>query len=225
MLIHISGVLTPQEVLQCRHMLEMSRGADGKAAAGGYSAKTNVHSPPASDVTDALGSLILDALARCDTFTSAALPLRIFPPCFNRHDVGMSVGYHIDKSIQPDPETGFRVRTDVCSTVFLSELESYDGGELVIQDTYGVHTVKCPAGDLVLYPATSLQKINPVTRGNRWASFFWTQSMVKDDGCRTLLYELDQSIRQTRQLIPDSSPAVLGLTAAYRNLVRKWAEL
>lgn len=227
MLIHIPGILSREEVLHCRQRLELSEWVDGKITAGDQSAKAkaNLQIPQESDVAHQLGRLILNALARNDIFTSAALPLRVFPPLFNRYDVGMEFEYHVDNSIRPDPETGFRIRTDVSSTLFLSDMESYDGGELVIQDTYGVHTAKFPAGDLVLYPSTSLHKVNRVTRGSRWASFFWTQSMVKDDGCRTLLYELDQSIRQTRQLIPDTSPAVLGLTASYHNLVRRWAEL
>lgn len=227
MLIHIPRVLTSDEVLYCLRQLGASQWVDGKVTAGDQSAKakTNLQIAQDSELGRKLGTLVLNALARNELFTSAALPLRVFPPLFNRYDAGMEFEYHVDNSIRPDPETGFRIRTDVSSTLFLSGPDEYDGGELVIQDTYGTHSVKFPAGDLVLYPSTSLHKVNRVTRGSRWASFFWTQSMVKDDGCRTLLYELDQSIRSVRQLIPDTTPAILGLTSTYHNLVRKWAEL
>ncbi len=227
MLIHVPHILTPEEVAYCRQKLEAGQWVDGKVTAGDQSAKAkvNLQISQESAVAKELGTMILHALARSDIFTSAALPLRVFPPLFNRYDEGMEFEYHVDNSIRPDPETGFRIRTDVSSTLFLSDPESYDGGELVIRDTYGVHTVKFPAGDLVLYPSTSLHKVNCVTRGSRWASFFWTQSMVKDDAYRTILYELDQSIRSVRQTMPDTSSAVLGLTSTYHNLVRRWAEL
>ncbi|UMM63711.1 Fe2+-dependent dioxygenase [Aristophania vespae] len=227
MLIHIPNILSPEEVAYFRQRLEADKWVDGKITAGEQSAKAklNLQIPQDSKVSRELGTLLLKALARSDIFTSAALPLRVFPPLFNRYDTGMKFDTHVDNAIRPDPETGFRIRTDVSSTLFLTEPEDYDGGELVIEDTYGTHQVKLPAGDLVLYPSTSLHSVSPVTRGSRWASFFWTQSMVKDDGMRTLLYEFDQSIRSARQLLPDDNRAILGFTSVYHNLVRRWAEL
>lgn len=227
MLIHIPNVLTMAEVTHCRRVLEATGWVDGKVTAGDQSAKAkvNLQIPQSSEASRELGTFILGALARNEVFTSAALPLRVFPPLFNRYDTGMYFDAHVDNAIRPDPETGFRIRTDVSSTLFLSGPEEYDGGELVIQDTYGEHSVKFPAGDLVLYPATSLHSVRLITRGSRWASFFWTQSMVKDDGCRTLLYEFDRSIIAARHSLPDNDPAVLGLTSTYHNLVRKWSEL
>ncbi|BCI68493.1 PKHD-type hydroxylase PiuC [Acetobacter aceti] len=227
MLVHIPRVLTPDEVAHCRKSLEESEWVDGKVTAGEQSAKAkyNLQIPQESEVSLALGELILRALGRNALFTTAALPLRVFPPLFNRYDEGMQFRAHVDNAIRPLPGTGFRIRTDVSSTLFLSDPEDYDGGELVIEDTYGSHKVKFPAGDLVLYPATSLHSVAPVTRGSRWASFFWTQSMVKDDGKRTILYKFDQSIIDVRKDLSDEHPAVLGLTATYHNLVREWAEL
>ncbi|MFW7270147.1 Fe2+-dependent dioxygenase [Gluconacetobacter sp. Hr-1-5] len=227
MLLHIPQVLTPDELAYCRRVLDSTAWIDGKVTAGDQSAKAkvNLQVPQSSDASRELGTLVLRALARSDAFTSAALPLRVFPPLFNRYDTGMYFDAHVDNAIRPDPETGFRVRTDVSSTLFLTGPEEYDGGELVIQDTYGTHSVKLPAGDLVLYPSTSLHSVRLITRGSRWASFFWTQSMVKDDGCRTILYEFDRSIMAARQSLPDSNPAVLGLTSTYHNLVRRWSEL
>lgn len=227
MLVHVPGVLTGEEILHCRRVLEAAVWTDGKVTAGAQSAraKANLQVPQSAREARELGTLILKALARNELFTSAALPLRVFPPLFNRYDEGMYFDAHVDNAIRPDPETGFRIRTDVSSTLFLTEPEDYDGGELVIQDTYGTHRVKFPAGDLVLYPSTSLHSVERITRGSRWASFFWTQSMVKDDGDRSLLYAFDQSIISARQKLPDSDPTILGLTATYHNLLRKWAEL
>jgi PKHD-type hydroxylase len=165
------------------------------------------------------------ALGRNPTFSSAALPMHVLPPMFNRYDVGMTFGAHVDGSIRVVPGTGMRIRTDVSSTLFLTPPEDYDGGELVVHDTYGVHKVKLPAGHLVVYPATSMHSVTPVTRGSRWASFFWTQSMVKDDWRRNMLYDLDMSIIQIRQQMPDDHQAVVGLTAHYHNLIRHWSEL
>ncbi|QEO16949.1 Fe2+-dependent dioxygenase [Acetobacter vaccinii] len=227
MLVHIPGLLTPAELAHCRQTLEQSEWVDGKVTAGEQSAKAkyNLQIPQDSEVSRSLSDLILRALGRNPTFNSAALPMRVFPPLFNRYDAGMEFRAHVDNAIRPLPGAGFRIRTDVSSTLFLSEPEEYDGGELLIEDTYGTQSVKLPAGDLVLYPSSSIHSVAPVTRGSRWASFFWSQSMVKDDTNRTLLYNFDRSIIQVRQSMSDDHPAVLGLTATYHNLIRQWAEL
>ncbi|NHO31361.1 Fe2+-dependent dioxygenase [Acetobacter fallax] len=227
MLVHVPDVLTPEELSYCRKALSESAWVDGKVTAGEQSAKAkyNLQVPQDSDMGRELGELVLRALGRNPTFTSAALPLRVFPPLFNRYDTGMHFHAHVDNAIRPVPGTGFRIRTDVSSTLFLTPPEDYDGGELVIQDTFGTQSIKLPAGDLVLYPSTSLHSVQPITRGSRWASFFWTQSMVKDDAKRALLYDFDQSIIEARKSLPDDHAAILGLTATYHNLVRQWAEL
>ncbi|CEF57271.1 Fe2+-dependent dioxygenase [Acetobacter ghanensis] len=227
MLVHIPKVLTADEVAYFRQILEQQSWVDGKVTAGDQSAKAkyNLQIPQESEASKHLGDLILQALGRNPVFHSAALPLRVYPPLFNRYDQGMQFDMHVDNAIRPVPDTGFRVRTDVSSTLFLSGPDEYDGGELVIQDTYGQQTVKLPAGDMVVYPSTSLHAVSPITRGSRWASFFWTQSMVRDDTQRALLYQFDRAIMETRQSLPDNHSAVLGLTATYHNLMRQWAEL
>jgi PKHD-type hydroxylase len=226
MLIRIPQLLNPAEVAHCRQVLEAAAWIDGRATAGEQSAKAkfNLQVPEASPEARELGELVLRALGRNPTFTSAALPLRVYPPMFNRYDAGMTFRAHVDNTIRHVPGGG-RLRTDVSSTLFLTPPGDYDGGELVIDDTYGTRQVKLNAGDLVLYPATSLHSVNPVTRGSRWASFFWTQSMVKDDGRRSLLYGLDNGIRQARADLPDDHLGVLSLTAAYHNLLRQWVEM
>lgn len=227
MLVHIPNVLSQEDVARFRHILEQQNWVDGKVTAGEQSAKAkyNLQIPQESDVAKHLGEQILQALGRNPMFHSAALPLRVYPPLFNRYDAGMQFDMHVDNAIRPVPGTGFRLRTDVSSTLFLSGPDEYDGGELVIQDTYGQQSVKLPAGDMVVYPSTSLHAVSPITRGSRWASFFWTQSMIREDTQRALLYQFDQSIMETRKTLPDDHPAVLGLTATYHNLLRQWAEL
>lgn len=227
MLVHIPKVLTEDEVALFRQILEQQNWVDGKVTAGEQSAKAkyNLQIPQDSEASKHLGDLILQALGRNPLFHSAALPLRVYPPLFNRYDEGMQFDMHVDNAIRPIPGTGFRLRTDVSSTLFLSAPEEYDGGELVIQDTYGQQSVKLPAGDMVVYPSTSLHAVSPITRGSRWASFFWTQSMVRDDTQRALLYQFDRSIMETRTTLPDNHSAVLGLTATYHNLLRQWTEL
>ena len=227
MLVKCEAVLTKEEVAHCRSVLEGTQWVDGKITAGAQSAiaKHNLQVPEDAPQARALGEIVLRALARSPTFNSAAVPFRVFPPLFNRYDVGMKFGAHVDNAIRFIAGPNIRVRTDLSATLFLSEPESYDGGELVIEDTYGTQSVKFAAGDMVLYPATSLHRVEQITRGSRWASFFWIQSMVKDDGGRTLLYQLDQSIIKTRAELGDKHDAVLGLTAVYHNLLRKWAEV
>jgi PKHD-type hydroxylase len=227
LLVHIKNVLSAQEVAHCREVLEASPWVDGKVTAGEQAAKAkvNLQIPEDSPEARTLGDLILRALARNPLFNSAALPLRVLPPMFNRYDVGMGFGAHVDGAIRAIPGANMRMRADVSSTLFLTAPEDYDGGELLIEDTYGSHSVKLPAGDMIVYPATSLHRVQPITRGSRWSSFFWTQSMVKDEGLRTLLYDLDLSIIQVRQDLDDDNRAVVGLTSCYHNLLRRWAEL
>jgi len=226
MLIRIPQILSPAEVAHCRQVLEAAAWVDGRVTAGEQAsqAKLNLQVPENSREARELGELVLRALGRNPTFTSAALPLRVYPPMFNRYDAGMTFRAHVDNTIRYVPGGG-RLRADVSSTLFLTPPEDYDGGELVIEDTYGTQQVKLAAGDMVLYTATSLHSVNPVTRGSRWASFFWTQSMVKDDGRRSLLHGLDNGIRQTRADLPDDHPGVLALTATYHNLLRQWVEM
>lgn len=228
MLIQVPDVLTPDEVRHCRAVLDASQWVDGRVTAGDQAAKAknNLQIPTESAEAVALGDLILQALGRNPTYNSAALPLRVLPPMFNRYDVGMTFGAHVDNSIRTVPGTGgMRLRADVSTTIFLSDPGDYEGGELVIEDTFGTHAVKLPAGHMVVYPASSLHRVMPVTRGSRWASFFWAQSMIKDDGLRAMLYDLDVSIIAIRAELGDDNPAVLGLVNHYHNLLRRWAEL
>lgn len=228
MLIQIPDLLSPDEVAAFRETLERATWADGRETAGDQAAtvKTNLQIPPDSAVARDLGERVLHALARNPTYTAAALPLRVLPPMFNRYDPGMTFGAHTDNAIRTVPGAGgLRMRADVSTTIFLTAPEDYEGGELVVEDTYGTHAVKLPAGHMVVYPASSLHRVNPVTRGSRWASFFWAQSMVRDDGRRAMLYDLDLAIRQARAAMGDAAPAVLGLVSHYHNLLRMWAEL
>jgi PKHD-type hydroxylase len=226
MLVTIPDVLKPDEVAHIRGVLEGTKWIDGRATAGDQAAKVknNLQVPIESPVAQELGQIILRALAGNAKFMTAALPLRVLPPMFNRYDVGMTFGAHVDGSVRAIPGSGQRMRTDVSSTLFLTPPEDYDGGELVVHDTYGTHAIKLPAGHLVVYPATSMHSVTPVTRGSRWASFFWTQSMIKDDWRRHMLYDLDLSIMSVRSRLPDDDPAVVGLTAHYHNLIRHWSE-
>lgn len=227
MLVRIQNVLTPEEVAYSRGVLERAAWIDGKATAGEQAAKAkmNLQIPEGSDAAREIGDIILRALGRNPIFNAAALPLRVLPPMFNRYDVGMKFDAHVDGAIRAVPGAGMRMRADVSSTLFLTSPDDYDGGELVVEDSYGSHTVKLPAGDMVVYPSTSLHSVTEITRGSRWSSFFWTQSMVKDDGRRTLLWELDQAIMQTRASLPDDHRGVVGLTSTYHNLLRRWVEI
>ncbi len=170
------------------------------------------------------GQLVVSALERNTLFISGALPLKVFPPLFNRYRAGQAFGLHVDNAVRQVRGTPHRVRTDLSATLFLAPPDEYDGGELLIQDTYGAHSVKLPAGDLILYPSSSLHKVQPVTRGERIASFFWIQSMVRDDADRALLYDLDTAIQRLGATTPDH-PAVVQLTGVYHNLLRRWSEL
>jgi len=224
MLLHIPAVLTRDQVSQMRQALEASGWVDGKQTVGeqGAQVKNNRQLPESSPLAQQLGRVILAALAQHPQFISAALPLRTVPPLFNRYEGGEHYGMHVDGAIRPLPG-GLSLRTDISCTLFLSDPEDYDGGELVVADTYGLHEVKLPAGDLILYPSTSLHKVEPVTRGARVASFFWVQSMVRGDERRAMLYELDQAIQKLRGRLGDNEETV-ALTGHYHNLLRMWTE-
>ncbi len=226
MLVRIPEALSAEEVAHCRAVLERAAWVDGKVTAGAQSrqAKRNLQIPQTSEASRTLGEIILTRLGSHERFTSAALPLRVYPPLFNRYDEGMDFGTHIDNAIRPVPGIGVRVRTDLSATLFLTAPEDYDGGELVIEDTYGEQRVKFAAGDMVLYPATSRHRVEPVTRGSRWSSFFWIQSMVRDDPARALLFDLDGTIQSLRAQYGESEEAVR-LTGIYHNLLRRWAEV
>lgn len=225
MLLHIPHVLTAEQVARCREVFDRAAWEDGRVTAGHQSAqvKKNLQLPENSPQARELGDLVLAALERSPLFISAVLPQRVFPPLFNRYDASMSFGSHVDNAIRPIPGTPLRIRTDVSATLFLSDPERYDGGELVVEDTYGSHEVKLPAGDLIIYPSTSLHHVTPVTRGVRLASFFWVQSMIRDVSQRALLFDLDTAIQQLNQEVPQS-PSLVMLTGVYHNLLRQWAE-
>lgn len=225
MLLKIPQVLTKAQVASCKQVLLDADWADGSITAGYQSAqaKHNLQLPENSPAARQLGDLVLQALAQNKLFMSAALPLKIFPPLFNCYQGGQSFGVHVDNAIRQVPGTPVKVRTDLSMTLFFSEPEEYEGGELVIEDTYGAHSVKLAAGDMVLYPSTSLHKVTPVTRGRRLASFFWLQSMVASDEKRSLLFDMDMAIQSLRQQLADSRE-IVQLTGVYHNLLRQWAQ-
>jgi len=226
MLLKIPGLLTADEVAHCRRILAAAEWVDGRVTAGYESAKVkrNAQLPEGSPAAEELGDLILTALEKNPLFISAALPSRVFPPLFNRYGIGDCFGAHVDNAIRQGLNADERIRTDLSCTLFLNAPEDYDGGELAIEDTYGTHPVKLPAGDMVLYPSTSLHRVLPITRGERIASFFWLQSMIRDDGERTLLFDLDRSIQRLTADHPDHA-SVVPLTGVYHNLMRRWADL
>jgi PKHD-type hydroxylase len=225
MLLQIPDVLTAAQVADFRRQLDAAQWIDGRATAGHQSAlaKNNMQLPEDHPTSRQLGDVILSALANNPLFISAALPLKIFPPLFNRYEGGQSFGNHVDNAIRQIRGTPHRVRTDLSATLFLSAPDEYDGGELSVEDTYGVHQVKLPPGHMVLYPASSLHHVRPVTRGARIASFFWIESMVRDDGERTLLFDLDTAIQRVARDSP-GHPGVVQLTSVYHNLLRRWAD-
>lgn len=222
MLLPIPDVLTADQVLRARQLFEQAEWVDGRVTAGHQSSQTkdNMQLPEGSAEAREIGSMILGALEQNALFISSALPARVFPPLFNRYRGGQQFGTHVDNAIRQVTGTGHRIRTDLSATLFFAGPDEYEGGELVVEDTYGTHGVKLPAGHMILYPATSLHHVRPVTRGTRLASFFWIQSMVRDDGERTLLFDLDVSI----QRLNGEGPAVQ-LTGIYHNLLRRWADL
>jgi PKHD-type hydroxylase len=227
MMVHIPQVLSPEQVAECRQLLQQAQWVDGKATAGFQSAMTkdNLQLPQDCPQAKAMGELILAALSRNPLFISAALPNKVFPPLFNCYQGGQSFGLHVDNAVREVRGTGERIRTDLSATLFFTNPEEYDGGELLVEDTYGAHSVKLPAGDLILYPSTSLHRVNPVTRGARVCSFFWLQSMVRDDGQRTLLFDLDSSIQQLNRELGAGHASSVQLTGVYHNLLRRWTDI
>jgi PKHD-type hydroxylase len=227
MLIQIPEVLTADELARCRAILAGADWADGRITAGTQSAKVkqNLQLPELCESSLAVRQIVLDALNRNALFFSAALPKRIYPPLFNRYEGAYNAfGNHIDNAVRTSADSGLRVRTDLSATLFFSDPESYDGGELVIEDTYGEHAVKLQAGDMVLYPGSSLHRVEPVTRGARLASFFWIESMVRETERRRLLFEMDMAILELRETQGDI-PAAVNLTGCYHNLLRMWADM
>lgn len=224
MLVAIPNVLSAEELTRAQDHLAGAHWGDGRVTAGHQSAKVkhNLQLSEDSDEARAAGDIVLRALERNALFVSAALPRAVYPPLFNKYESGMAFGAHVDNAMRPLPGSARRIRTDLSATLFLND--DYDGGELQVEDTYGTQSVKLPAGHMILYPATSLHRVAPVTRGARIAAFFWIQSMVKDDGERRILFDLDRSIMEVGQGAPDH-PSLVRLTGIYHNLVRKWGEV
>jgi PKHD-type hydroxylase len=227
MLICVPDVLNKAEVADFRAAMDVADWEDGRSTAGAQSAtvKKNEQLPPNSEIARQLGEAVIRALVANPLFVSAAIPKQIFPPLFNRYGVGQHFGIHVDNAVRGDVLTGARIRTDLSVTLFLSEPDEYDGGELIVEDYYGSHTVKLPAGHLVLYPATSLHAVTEVTRGVRVASFFWLQSMVRDGHARSLIFDLDTAIQGLVQRVGRDDPELVKLTGIYHNLIRCWAEV
>lgn len=226
MLLAIPDVLSSNQIAEARRLLDIAEWVDGRVTAGHQSSRTkdNLQIPETHPAAVQLGDLILNALGQNALFISAALPAKVFPPLFNRYTGGHSFGTHVDNAIRQISGTGHRIRTDLSATLFLTHPDEYDGGELIIEDTYGTHSVKLPAGHMILYPATSLHHVQPVTRGARTSSFFWIQSMIRDDGKRTLLFDLDSGIQRLNVDVPNH-PSAVQLTGVYHNLLRQWAEI
>ena len=226
MVIHVNNVFSPDQAAHILAELTAANWVDGRVTAGPQSGrvKDNQQLPEDHPLTRELQDVVLQALERNPLFMRSALPARVFPPLFNRYEGGQAFGTHVDNAIRQVNATGIRVRTDLSATLFFSPPESYDGGELVVEDTYGLHSVKLPAGDMVLYPASSLHHVTPVTRGARICSFFWIQSMIREDSQRTLLLDLDLGIQRISAESPDH-PSAVQLTGVYHNLLRMWAEV
>ena len=226
MLIPVAKLLSPEEIGEFRSQLDMADWQDGAKTAGtlARAVKRNLQLADGSEPAATLGNRILRKLANNPLFVSAALPRRIHPPKFNRYADGGSYGAHVDGALMQVPGTGIPLRTDLSATLFLSEPGDYEGGELQIEGPFGVQSVKLPAGDMVLYPSSSLHRVTPVTRGARVASFFWIESLVPDESERTLLFDLDQSIQALGATLPADDPKLLKLTGVYHNLIRRWAK-
>jgi PKHD-type hydroxylase len=225
MLLHIPEVLSKEQVAGMRRAMEAAEWTDGRQTVGpqGAQVKRNLQLPDASPLRRELGEAVVAALARHPLYHAAALPLRTLSPRFNRYEGGGEYGFHIDGAVMATGDSDVHIRSDISCTLFLSEPEEYDGGELIVSDTYGEHEVKLPAGDAIVYPSSSLHKVTPVTRGARFASFFWVQSLVRDDSARKLLLELDTAIRHLSASAADQA-SILQLTGVYHNLLRRWAE-
>jgi PKHD-type hydroxylase len=227
MLISVPGVLSKAEIAEFRGIMAAAAWEDGRSTAGAQSAmvKNNEQLPPDSETSRQLGDRVVKALAANPLFISAAIPRHIFPPLFNRYGVGQHFGVHVDNAVRGDHLTGMRIRTDLSATLFLSEPDEYDGGELVVEDYYGAHEVKLPGGHLVLYPASSLHTVTPITRGVRIASFFWLQSMIRDAQARSMIFDLDNAIQGLVGRVGRNDAEIVKLSGLYHNLIRYWAEL
>ena len=227
MLTVVPGLLDAAAVARLRAIVEAGPWADGNATSGAQSAlaKHNEQLPEDSAAAREGGALVLEALAAAPLFVAAALPLKVFPPLFNRYAGGQAFATHVDNAIRIRRGSDFRLRSDLSATLFLSDPAEYDGGELVVEGQFGDQRVRLPAGDLVVYPASSLHRVEPVTRGVRLASFFWVQSMVRDDGARRILFELDQGVQATAVALGQDDAGVIRLTGVYHNLLRRWAEV
>lgn len=227
MLTCVPDVLTKAEVAEFRQIMDAAEWEDGRSTAGAQSAlvKKNEQLPPNGETSRKLGQRVISALTASPLFLSAAVPMQIFPPLFNRYGAGHHFGLHVDNAIRGDHHTGLRIRTDLSVTLFLSDPDEYDGGELIIEDHYGAQQVKLPAGHLVLYPASSLHTVTPITRGIRVASFFWLQSMIRDAHARSLVFDLDTSIQGLVERLGRDDAETVRLTGIYHNLIRYWAEV
>jgi PKHD-type hydroxylase len=227
MLICVPDVLSKAEVAEFRTIMDTTAWEDGRSTAGAQSAlvKKNEQLPPNGETARQLGQRIIEALTANPLFVSAAIPLHIFPPLFNRYGPGHHFGVHVDNAVRGDHLSGLRIRTDLSVTLFLSEPDEYDGAELVVEDYYGSHEIKLPAGHLVLYPASSLHMVTPITRGTRVASFFWLQSMIRDAHARSLIFDLDTTIQSLVNRLGRDDPETVKLTGVYHNLIRYWAEV
>jgi PKHD-type hydroxylase len=227
MLICIPDVLSKADVAEFRAVMDAAAWEDGRSTAGAQSAevKKNEQLPPNGEMSRKLGERVIRGLTANPLFVSAAIPLHIFPPLFNRYGVGHRFGVHVDNAVRGDHLTGTRIRTDLSVTLFLSEPDEYDGGELIVEDYYGSHEVKLPAGQLVLYSATSLHTVTPITRGVRVASFFWLQSMIRDAHARSMIFDLDIAIQGLVERLGRNDPEVVKLSGLYHNLIRYWAEV
>jgi PKHD-type hydroxylase len=227
MMLHVPQVLTKAAAAEMRAMVEAGGWVDGNVTSGSQAAlaKRNRQLPEDSAPARAAGETILDALSANPLFVSAALPQQVFPPLFNCYGEGEGFGVHIDNAVRQSRDGSVRIRSDLSATLFLTEPEDYDGGELMVEDTYGVHEVKLPAGDLILYPASSLHQVAPITRGVRVSSFFWIQSMIRDDARRGLLFQMDVAIQQLAGKVGNDAPELISLTGTYHNLLRMWGEL
>jgi PKHD-type hydroxylase len=227
MLIQVPGVLTAGQVAEVRRIVDAAEWTDGNATSGTQAAmaKRNRQLPEDSPAAKRAGELILDALGRNPLFVAAALPAKVWPPLFNRYGGGEQFGLHVDNAVRVKRGGVERLRSDLSATLFLSDPDSYEGGELTVEDTYGAHSVKLPAGELILYPASSLHHVTPVTSGERIASFFWIQSMIRDDARRRVLFELDVAVQRLAGELGRGHASVVSLTGTYHNLLRMWAEV
>jgi PKHD-type hydroxylase len=226
MLVYVPDVLSKETVAEFRSVVDAAEWEDG-ASTGGAAAgvKSNEQLPPNGELSRRLGGRLVSAIVSDPGFVSAAIPLHVYPPMFNRYRVGHGFGVHVDNAVRGDPETGLRIRADLAVTVFLSEPDEYDGGELIVDDAYDSHSVKPSAGGLVVYPASNLHMVTPVTRGMRVAAFFWVQSMIRQDGVRDIVYDLDTAIQELAPRLGGDDEDVMKLGGVYHNLIRHWSEI